>query len=76
MRALTAVLSAIVLATAACSSDDGPAHPYATPAAAIGESLAVLGWNIGVSNLRWDADHVLVDVDATSKKREKKKART
>ena len=65
MRALTAVLSAIVLATAACSSDDGPAHHYATPAAAIGESLAVLGWNIGMSNLRWDADHVQVDVDAS-----------
>ncbi len=65
MRALTAVLSAIVVATAACSSDDGPAHHYATPAAAIGESLAVLGWNIGMSNLRWDADHVQVDVDAS-----------
>ena len=65
MRALIAVLSAIVLVAAACSSDDGPAQPYATPAAAIGESLAVLGWNIGLSNLRWDADHVLVDVEAS-----------
>ena len=26
----------------------------------MGESLAVLGWNIGVSNLRLDADYVLV----------------
>ena len=38
--------------------------PYGTQGAKIGESLAVLGWNVSVSNLRFDGDHVLVDVDA------------
>ena len=33
--------------------------------AAIGESLAVLGWNISLSNLRFDGDYVLFDVDAS-----------
>ena len=31
----------------------------------IGESLAVLGWNVSVSNLRFDGDYVLIDVDAS-----------
>ena len=38
--------------------------PYGTQGAKIGESLAVLGWNVSVSNLRFDGDYVLVDVDA------------
>ena len=33
--------------------------------AAVGESLAVLGWNMSVSNLRFDGDYVLFDVDAS-----------
>ncbi len=67
MRALVAALSAVALvAASSCSSDEDRAHPYAVQAATIGESLAVLGWNIGVSNLRWDADHVLIDVDAAA----------
>jgi hypothetical protein len=32
----------------------------------MGESLAVIGWNISVSNLRFDGDYVLVDVDAAA----------
>ena len=54
----------VVVAASACSGDEDRVHPYAVQAATIGESLAVLGWNIGVSNLRWDADYVLIDVDA------------
>ena len=65
MRALIAALSAVALvAASACSGDENHAHPYAVQEAAIGESVVVLGWNIGVSNLRWDADYVLIDVDA------------
>ncbi len=30
----------------------------------MGESLALLGWNMSVANLRFDAEYVLVDVDA------------
>jgi hypothetical protein len=66
VRSLIALLSAVVLAvTSACWSGDERAHPYSVQTAAMGESLAVLGWNIGVSNLRFDGDYVLVDVDAS-----------
>lgn len=66
MRGLVALLSAVaLLVTSACSSDDGSAHPYAVQTAAIGESLAVLGWNISASNLRFDGDNVLFDIDAS-----------
>ena len=65
LRTLIALLSAVaMLATSACSGDDNGAHPYSVQTAAIGESLAVLGWNIGVTNLRFDGDYVLFDVDA------------
>lgn len=65
MRRLTAAVAATVLVAAtACSSDDRADQPYAAQTAAIGESLSVLGWNISVSNLRFEAEHVLVDVDA------------
>jgi hypothetical protein len=64
LRALSAVMAAIVVVASACSGDDGRAHPYSTQSAAIGASLSVLGWNIAVTNLRFDAEYVLVDVDA------------
>lgn len=65
IRALSAALLAALLALIpACSRSDGTPDPYSAATAGIGESLAVLGWNISVTNLRWDADHVLVDVDA------------
>ena len=65
LRALVAVMAAIVVVASGCSGDDGRAHPYSTQSAAIGESLSVLGWNISVTNLRFDGDYVLVDVDAS-----------
>jgi hypothetical protein len=65
MRALIAVMAAIVMVASACSGDDDRAHPYSTQSAAIGESLSVLGWNMSVTNLRFDGDYVLVDVDAS-----------
>ena len=66
MRALVALLSTVLLAaTSACSAADDKAHPYSVQTAAVGESLAVLGWNIGLSNLRFDGDYVLFDVDAS-----------
>jgi hypothetical protein len=69
-RALIAVLAAIVMVASACSGDDARPTPYSTQSAAMGESLAVLGWNISVTNLRFDADHVLVDVDASPSKKD------
>jgi hypothetical protein len=54
-----------MVAASACSGDDGRSHPYSTQSAAMGESQAILGWHMSVSNLRFDADHVLVDIDAS-----------
>src|ERR1700712_5603507 len=59
---LLAVITGAALV--ACSDDPEPS-PYATQGAAIGESLAVLGWNVSASNLRFDGDYVLIDVDAS-----------
>nr|WP_090276015.1 hypothetical protein [Mycolicibacterium komanii]CRL69146.1 hypothetical protein CPGR_01414 [Mycolicibacterium komanii] len=66
MRTLIAVLTAVVvIAASACSKDDPSAHPYAAQTANIGESLATLGWNMSVSNLRFEGDYALFDVDAS-----------
>ncbi|MGH3583925.1 MAG: hypothetical protein ACRDUB_20220 [Mycobacterium sp.] len=66
MRPLIALLLALITGAAlvACSDDPHPS-PYGTQGAKIGESLAVLGWNVSVANLRFDGDYVLVDVDAS-----------
>ena len=50
-----------------CSGANHPVRPYGAQGARLGESLALLGWNMGVSNLRWDGDYVLIDVDASPK---------
>jgi hypothetical protein len=66
VRALIALLSAAVLVgTSACSGDDAGAHPYAVQTAAVGDSLAVLGWNMSMSDLRFDGDYALFDIDAS-----------
>jgi len=69
VRAVVALLSAVILLmTSACSGDDGNAHPYGVQAAKVGESLAVLGWNMSLSNLRFDGDYALFDIDASPTK--------
>ena len=70
MRALVAVLLAVLSVVVAGStlvacSDDPQPSPYATHGAKIGQSLAILGWNVSVANLRFDHDYVLIDVDAS-----------
>lgn len=66
MRALLAVLLALVtVAVAACSDDAPDTDVYGAPTATIGESQQVTGWNVAVANLRFDGDYVLVDVDAS-----------
>lgn len=61
-----AVLAAIVLAATSCSGDsEAPEDVFSAATASIGESLAIVGWNMSVTNLRFDADYVLVDVDAS-----------
>jgi hypothetical protein len=54
------------VATSACASDTTAAHPYGVQSAALGQSLAVLGWNMSLSNLRFDGDYVLFDIDASA----------
>jgi hypothetical protein len=57
------MIAALAL-TCACSNPAARQQVYGAGTARIGESLAVLGWNTSVSNLRWQDDYVLVDVDA------------
>src|ERR1700758_1768447 len=47
-----------------CSSSTARQQIYGVLTARLGESLAALGWNTSMSNLRWQDDFVLVDVDA------------
>lgn len=63
MRTLIALLSVVGLVSVACSDEAAPA-PYGATTAALGESQAVVGWNVSVANLRFEGDRVLVDVDA------------
>ncbi len=53
--------------SAACSGADHRDLVYGARTARLDASLAVLGWNASVSNLRWQDDYVLVDVDAAPK---------
>lgn len=56
----------IAALTLLCGCSKSAAHQqvYGAGTARIGESLAVLGWNTSISNLRWQDDYVLVYVDA------------
>lgn len=66
VRALIAGVMAILLAvTAGCSSDQ-PARTYEASTATLGDSLDVLGWHLKVSDLRFDSEHVLVDVEGSA----------
>jgi len=63
VRALIAIVLAVACC-AACSSSHNSERIYGALTARLGESLAVLGWNTSMSNLRWQDNYVLVDVDA------------
>lgn len=63
MRTVLATIAALAL-LCGCSSSASRQQVYGAGSARVGESLAVLGWNTSVSNLRWQDDYVLVDVDA------------
>lgn len=63
MRVLVA-LAVMWCCLVGCSGST-PNRIYGAQGARFGESLAVLGWNMAVSNLRWSGDYVLVDVDAS-----------
>ncbi|WP_144205926.1 hypothetical protein [Mycobacterium tilburgii] len=65
MRTFLAIAACLVLCLAGCLGSGRVAAPYGAQSTRLGESLAVLGWNISVSNLRWGGDYVLVDVEAS-----------
>ena len=66
VRSLVAVWwRCLAVFLAGCSGSNQPVDPYGAQGARLGESLALLGWNMSVSNLRWDGDYVLVDIDAS-----------
>lgn len=58
-------LVTVAFGLAACSSSYHSVRPYGAQGARFGEALALLGWNMSVSNLRWDGDFVLIDVSAS-----------
>ena len=63
-RSVFAALTAVLLVASACSSDDAKVDTYSAQTATIGESLEFLGWNMSVSNLRFEGENVLIDIDA------------
>ncbi|CCK62456.1 hypothetical protein [Mycobacterium canetti] len=65
VRTAFAMAVCVALAVVGCSGSSRPARPYGAQGARLGESLSVLGWNMALSNLRWDRDYVLVDVSAS-----------
>ena len=64
MRTFIAIVACLAACLVGCSGSNHAAAPYGAQGARLGESLALLGWNMAVSNLRWDGDYVLIDVDA------------
>lgn len=73
MRALRIAVAALLaclstMALMSCSSEPAKPTAYSALTAKLGDSQAILGWNVSLSNLRFDADHVLVDIDAAAAK--------
>jgi hypothetical protein len=68
LRRVAVVIVAVAFAVAlvGCGRDPEPARPYGAAQAQIGESLATLGWNMSVANLRFVSGHVLIDIDAAA----------
>ncbi len=67
-RIITALTVAILVTVAfvgvsGCSGGSSKSS-YSAPQAKIGESLALLGWNVRVAEFRWNGEFVLVDIDA------------
>src|SRR6201993_4859464 len=59
------MVACLAVCLVGCSGSAHPARPYGAQSARLGESLALLGWNMSVSNLRWEGDYVLIDIDAS-----------
>lgn len=64
MRRLIAMMAALAVTCAAACSDSAATGPYGAQGARIDSALTVLGWEMTVSNLRWEVDYALIDVTA------------
>jgi hypothetical protein len=65
VRTFIAIAACLAACLVGCSDSNHPSRPYGAQGARLGESLGLLGWNISVSNLRWDDDYVLINIDAS-----------
>lgn len=74
VRTLIAVIAALSIAGAAACAGSGPSGPYGAAGTRIGSPLQILGWDMTVSNLRWELDYALVDVTARVADRDAKHA--
>jgi hypothetical protein len=65
-RVRAAAIAAVgVLMLSACSgAAESTPQTYGAATAEMGQSQAILGWNVLMANLRFAADYVLIDVDA------------
>ena len=66
-RALVALLAGVLVLTG-CSKDPEKQLVYGAQAAKVGETQSVLGWNLGVANLRFQNGYVLVDITGAAAK--------
>jgi hypothetical protein len=64
VRTFLAIAACLAICLVGCSGSSHAVAPYGAHGARLGESLALLGWNMSVSNLRFDDDYVLITVDA------------
>lgn len=62
---IAAVMAVLLVVTVGCGSDQ-PGRIYEASTGAVGDSLDILGWNLKVSDLRFDAERVLIDVEGTA----------
>lgn len=64
MRTLIAAVLALAVACVVSCSGSAATGPYGAQGARIGDALALLGWDVTLSNLRWEVDYALIDVKA------------
>lgn len=64
MRSLIAVVSALAVACLAACSGSEATGPYGAQGTRMDSSQTLLGWEMTLSNLRWEVDYALIDVKA------------
>jgi hypothetical protein len=62
VRRLIAALLTLAVAFLPACTRSGATGPYGAQGARLGEALTLLGWDMTLTNLRWEVDHVLIDV--------------